>query len=365
MKSLDDQPGPLLARSERPDADRLSLDFELPASREPPRRAPARRRRVGPGTPPSSAPTAARAGSRSRRSEVGGGPRRRVLRLSGVEERRPGAGDPRAPTDAPGIARAPARRGGRALRHRRTGFSLTPAASCATSRIAASTTAFSRAPACGSRVSGRSRRLLRAAARGRPGLGAAFVLFLTLAATSVELWVEHNPYWYRARDLRVMLASGPVQEGIGANLNYGMYLGSRLLQGEGLTFGPGWVPWERMPGYGFFGALAGVAAGFKTDIFTIGLVSIELHLLLLRARERRLRGGGGAGDAPRGRGRRSRARLLHAQPARQHAGRFDHGPGLPADGRRALPLPRPRAPGSVAPVPLPPARPPVRSRCGS
>ena len=25
-----------------------------------------------------------------------------------------------------------------------------------------------------------------------------------------------------------MLASGPVQEGIGANLNYGMYLGSRL-----------------------------------------------------------------------------------------------------------------------------------------
>ena len=76
-----------------------------------------------------------------------------------------------------------------------------------------------------------------------------------------------------------MLASGPVQEGVGANLNYGMYLGSRLLQGEGLTFGPGWVPWERMPGYGFFGALAGLVAGWKTDIFTIGLVSIELHLL--------------------------------------------------------------------------------------
>ena len=27
---------------------------------------------------------------------------------------------------------------------------------------------------------------------------AAFVLFLTLAATSLELWVVHNPYWYRA-----------------------------------------------------------------------------------------------------------------------------------------------------------------------
>lgn len=108
---------------------------------------------------------------------------------------------------------------------------------------------------------------------------AAFILFVTLAATSMELWVEHNPYWYLGRDLRVTLASGPVQEGVGANLNYGMYLGSRLLQGEGLTFGPGWVPWERTPGYGLFCALAGVAAGFKTDIFTIGLVSIELHLL--------------------------------------------------------------------------------------
>ena len=111
----------------------------------------------------------------------------------------------------------------------------------------------------------------------------AFVLLLTLAATSLELWLEYNPYWYQARDLRVMLASGPVQEGVGANLNYGMYLGSRLLQGEGLTFGPGWVPWERTPGYGFFGALAGLVAGWKTDIFTIGLVSIELHLLTLAA----------------------------------------------------------------------------------
>jgi hypothetical protein len=119
-----------------------------------------------------------------------------------------------------------------------------------------------------------------ASSRGASWGRAAFVLCLTLAATSLELWVEHNPYWYRARDVRVMLASGPVQYGVGANLNYGMYLGSRLLQGEGVTFGPGWVPWERMPGYGFFGALAGLVAGFKTDLFTIGLASIKLHLLL-------------------------------------------------------------------------------------
>ena len=120
--------------------------------------------------------------------------------------------------------------------------------------------------------------------RGRPArLLPAFVFFLTLAAACVTLYVVHNPYFYRARDLRVMLASGPMQEGVGANLNYGMHLGSRLLAGEGLTFGPRWVPWERMPGYGFFGALAGVVSGFTTDLFAIGLTSIQLHVLLFAA----------------------------------------------------------------------------------
>ena len=114
-------------------------------------------------------------------------------------------------------------------------------------------------------------------------LATVFTFFLTLAATSVELWIVHSPYWQDSRDLRVMLASGPLREGVGANLNYGMYLGSRVLRGEGLTFGPDWVPWERMPGYGFFCALAGLAAGFKTDLFTIGLTSIKLHLLFFAA----------------------------------------------------------------------------------
>jgi hypothetical protein len=112
-------------------------------------------------------------------------------------------------------------------------------------------------------------------------LAPVFAMVLTLAATSLEVWVVHNPYWHRAEDLRVMLASGPVQEGIGANLNYGMHLGSRLLRGEGVTFGPGWVPWERMPGYAFFGALAGLLAGFRTDIFTIGLYSVMMHVAFL------------------------------------------------------------------------------------
>jgi hypothetical protein len=112
-------------------------------------------------------------------------------------------------------------------------------------------------------------------------MAAAFALALTLAAATLELWLVHNPYWLQSRDLRVMLASGPVQENVGANLNYGMYLGSRLLQGQGVTFGPGWVPWERTPGYAFFGALAGLLAGYRTDIFTIGLYLVMLHVLSL------------------------------------------------------------------------------------
>ena len=114
-------------------------------------------------------------------------------------------------------------------------------------------------------------------------LVASFVFFMTLAASLLTLYVVHNPYWFRARDLHVMLASGPLQHGVGANLNYGMYLGSRLLAGEGLTFGPGFVPWERMPGYGFFGAIAGLYAGFTTDLLAIGMASIKLHLLLFAA----------------------------------------------------------------------------------
>jgi hypothetical protein len=109
-------------------------------------------------------------------------------------------------------------------------------------------------------------------------LAPLFTVFLTLAVVTLELWLVYNPYW--SRDLRVA-TSLALQEKVGANLNYGMYLGSRLLQGEGLTYGPGWVPWERMPGYGLLNALGGLLAGFKTDLLTIGVSTIKLHLLLL------------------------------------------------------------------------------------
>ena len=114
-------------------------------------------------------------------------------------------------------------------------------------------------------------------------MAATFALAVTLAAGSLELWLAHNPYFGGARDLRVMLASGPLQHSVGGNLNYGMYLGSRLLQGEGITFGPRWVPWERTPGYAFVGALGGLLAGYRTDLLTIGLWLVRLHVIGLAA----------------------------------------------------------------------------------
>jgi hypothetical protein len=260
------------------EANRLSLDFELPAAH-----GAARALLLGAGASGLAAAVEYAAGGSSwlpvETRESGGGARRRVIQLSGVA----GGGRVRVTLlrqEDPGQP-------GEGLRVEEIGLFATDDALLADAR------GFLRdvpdrqlyngllARACLWLAGlGTLGAFCVGSGRGASWLRGAFVLCLTLAATSVELWVEHNPYWYRARDLRVMLASGPVQEGVGSNLNYGMYLGSRLLQGEGLTFGPGWVPWERMPGYGFFGALAGLVAGWKTDIFTIGLVSIELHLLV-------------------------------------------------------------------------------------
>jgi hypothetical protein len=259
------------------EANRLSLDFELPATR-----GAARALLLGAGATGLAAAVEYAPGGSSwlpvETHESGGGARRRVLQLSGIA----GGGRVRVTLVRQDDSGEP----GEGIRVEEVGLFATDDALLTDAR------GFLRDVPDRQLYNG----LLARACLWFAGLGTlgafcvrsgraaswargAFVVFLTLAATSMELWVEHNPYWYRARDLRVMLASGPVQHGIGANLNYGMYLGSRLLQGEGLTFGPGWVPWERMPGYGCFGALAGLVAGWKTDIFTIGLVSIELHLL--------------------------------------------------------------------------------------
>lgn len=90
----------------------------------------------------------------------------------------------------------------------------------------------------------------------------------------VDLTALFSPYL--DRDLRIMYASGPLQEPAGSNLNGGLYQASRLLAGEGLTTRDGVVPWERMPGYGLFCAAAGTLFGHDT------LVDLAISAVLLQ-----------------------------------------------------------------------------------
>jgi hypothetical protein len=90
----------------------------------------------------------------------------------------------------------------------------------------------------------------------------------------LDLAVLFSPY--SARDLRVVYAGGALQEPAGANLNGGLWQGFRLLQGKGLTLADGVVPWERMPGYGLFCALAGALFGHRT------LLDVAMSTVLLQ-----------------------------------------------------------------------------------
>jgi hypothetical protein len=90
----------------------------------------------------------------------------------------------------------------------------------------------------------------------------------------LDLSVLFSPYFNR--DLRAMYASSPLQEAPGSNLNSGLYQASRLLAGSGLTTEDGVVPWERMPGYGLFCALAAILFGHET------LVDLAISVVLLQ-----------------------------------------------------------------------------------
>ena len=90
----------------------------------------------------------------------------------------------------------------------------------------------------------------------------------------VDLAILFSPF--AARDLRVVYAAGPVIDPPGSNLNGGLWQGFRLLQGRGLTLADGVVPWERMPGYGLFCAVAGLLFGHAT------LLDIAMSTVLLQ-----------------------------------------------------------------------------------
>jgi len=91
----------------------------------------------------------------------------------------------------------------------------------------------------------------------------------------LDLAILFSPYG--THDLRLFYAAGPLQETPGSNLNVGLWQGFRMLQGDGLTFAAGAVPWSRMPGYGLFCALAGALFGHRSLLdLAIGVVLLQL-----------------------------------------------------------------------------------------
>src|SRR5262249_33435830 len=66
------------------------------------------------------------------------------------------------------------------------------------------------------------------------------------------------------------------------NLTGGLYAGTRLLQGLGITVPPGMVEWHRMPGYALFCAAA-AALGHTRDVIDVAIMVIVLQAALYSA----------------------------------------------------------------------------------
>lgn len=103
------------------------------------------------------------------------------------------------------------------------------------------------------------------------------VALLCVAVCVIDLGTMFSPYW--SRDIRSMYGAELIASGFNGNLTGGLYEGSRLVQGLGQTTEPGTVPWHRMPGYGWFCALAAVL-GRTTDVVQIAMVVVVLQVIL-------------------------------------------------------------------------------------
>jgi hypothetical protein len=99
---------------------------------------------------------------------------------------------------------------------------------------------------------------------------------ICMAFCLLDLMILNSPF--ASGDLRLFYVAGPLQEGAGSNLNGGLWIGIRLLTGQGLTILPNVVPWARMPGYGFFCALAGVLFGHRTFL-DIAMSTVLLQII--------------------------------------------------------------------------------------
>jgi hypothetical protein len=111
-------------------------------------------------------------------------------------------------------------------------------------------------------------------------VGPWVVAVLCLAICMLEIGTMFAPYW--SRDLRSIYAAELVVAGSGGNLTGGPAEGAHLVRGLGQTIAPGVVQWHRMPGYGWFCALAAIL-GRTTDVIEIAMIAVALQVVLYSA----------------------------------------------------------------------------------
>jgi hypothetical protein len=98
---------------------------------------------------------------------------------------------------------------------------------------------------------------------------------MCLSICILELGTLFSPYW--SADIRPLYGAEQLSAaGSAGNLMTGLAEGARLIQHQGQTLAPGMVAWHRMPGYGWFCALAALIAR-STDVVEIAMVTIILQ----------------------------------------------------------------------------------------
>jgi hypothetical protein len=108
-------------------------------------------------------------------------------------------------------------------------------------------------------------------------IGPPLLALICFAFCLLDLMVLYSPYG--GGDLQSFYVAGPLQEPAGNNLNEGVWLAWRFLQGQGLTIPPGVVPWERMPGYGLFCVVAGLLFGHGS-LLELTVATVLLQIIL-------------------------------------------------------------------------------------
>jgi hypothetical protein len=110
-------------------------------------------------------------------------------------------------------------------------------------------------------------------------LSALSLASLALAGLSLNLFATWNSVDFIS--LRAFTAANPLASMMGANLNYGLYLGNNVFNGQGLLYSGQAIDWARMPGYPLLIALAGFINLVPGNLVTLALSTMMFEIILI------------------------------------------------------------------------------------